>query len=247
MLSESANIALIQNEIKNVIAKSNKDVFVVIDGDRTLIPVDSTKHFFKYLDLKFYKIKSTFQKHGYSFKAFYNVAMFYSLIEKEKYIDACSFTAKSVNIYPDFLSFIESIKSLSDIIVVTSGIKLNWQNILKNHSLDFVGLIGGNYLPDDKFIVDKNAKGIIVDELIKADKKVFTFGDGLIDFDMLKRAHYSYLVVNEKMNKDIKVYTNEIPQLKQISFTESFHPDISLTNLKNVSVIIQKYYSNGKV
>ncbi len=247
MLNESTNKVLIQEEINNVIAKSNKDIFIVIDGDRTLIPVDSTKYFFKYLDIEFHSIKSIFQNYGYSFEAFYNVALFYSQIERKKYNEACFFSAKSVSMYPEFLNFIRSLKETTELIVVTSGIKQNWQTILANHQLDFISLIGGNYLPDDKFVVDKNSKGVIVDNLVNSNKKVFTFGDGIIDFDMLKKAHHAYLVVNEKMNKDIIPFTNEIPNLQQISFKESYHAHLPLTDLNIISVIIQKYFDYAKI
>lgn len=241
MLDENKNIILIQENINNFIAQSNKDIFVIIDGDRTLIPVDSTKYFFEYLKIDFNSIKTIFQNYGYSFEAFYNVALFYSQIEREKYNEACIFSAKSVSLYPDFLTFIHSIKDIAEIIVVTSGIKQNWQKILDNHCLDFVYLIGGSYFPQDIFVVDKKAKGVIVDCLIKSYKKVFAFGDTLIDYDMLKKAHHAYLVVNEKMNKDIIPYGSEIPHLQQVSFLQNYHSILPLTSLNTISNLILNY------
>lgn len=241
MIDENRNIILVKNVIYELIAKSNKETFVIIDGDKTLIPVDSTKYFFEHLSIDFNSIKTIFQNYGYSFEAFYNVALFYSQIEREKYNEACIFSAKSVSLYPDFLTFIYSIKDIAEIIVVTSGIKQNWQKILDNHCLDFVYLIGGSYFPQDKFVVDKKAKGVIVDCLIKSHKKVFTFGDTLIDFDMLKKAHHAYLVVNEKMNKDIIPYVHEIPHLQQISFSQNYHSILPLTSLNTISNLIINY------
>lgn len=64
---------------------------------------------------------------------------------------------------------------------------------------------------------------------------------------MLKKAHHAYLVVNEKMNKDIIPFTNEIPNLQQISFKESYHAHLPLTDLNIISVIIQKYFDYAKI
>lgn len=245
MFNEIENIDRVQNKINQLIAQSDKSIFVIIDGDRTLIPTDSTKYFFEHLELSFSEIKTIFQEFGYSFEAFYRVALFYSEIEEKIYNKACVFSANSVTIYAEFLTFIHSIKQVSELILVTSGIKQSWQNVINNHSLDFMHLIGGSYLPSDGFVIDKNAKGIIADSLKKAGKKVFAFGDTLIDFDMLKEANHSYLVVNEKMNKDIIPSAYEIPHLHQISFSKLHHPNLPLTNLNDISTLIQYYHAKS--
>lgn len=245
MLDEQENISRVQACINEILVKSDKSIFLIIDGDRTLIPTDSTKYFFKFLELEFLEIKSIFQKYDYTFEAFYNVALFYSRIDKDKYIEACTASANAVSIYSDFISFIELVKDKAELILITSGIAQSWQNVIKNHSLDFMHLIGGNYFPNEKFVVDKNAKGIIANKIKLAGKRVFAFGDTLIDFDMLQNAHHSYLVVNEKMNKDFIPHSHQIAHLEQISFNDERHPNLPLTNLSKVSALIQNYYENS--
>ena len=235
MLSQEENIKRVKTDIERFVACSHKPFYVVIDGDRTLIPNDSTKFFFEFLNLDYNDIKNIFKQHGYSFDAFYNVALYYSKIEKEKYKLACTASASRVNIYPEFLSFIDTIKDKVQIILITSGITQSWQNVINNHSLDFMHLIGGNYFPTDNFVIDKQAKGIIANAIKNANKKLFAFGDTMIDFEMLKEADNSYLVVNEKQNKDFIPFANEISQLKQVSFSNYFHPNIPTTNLKNIA------------
>lgn len=83
MLSKEENIKRIKTEIEWLITQSHKSIYVIIDGDRTLIPTDSTKFFFKYLQLEYTDIKDIFQQQGYSFEAFYNVALYYSNIEEK--------------------------------------------------------------------------------------------------------------------------------------------------------------------
>lgn len=235
MLSQEENIKRVKAEIDKFLTFSHKTIYVIIDGDRTLIPNDSTKFFFEHLNLEYTDLKNIFKQHGYSFDAFYNVALYYSKIEKEKYNLACTQSANCVNIYPEFLSFIDTVKDKVQLILITSGISQSWQNIINNHSLDFMHLIGGNYFPTDNFIVDKQAKGIIANAIKNANKKVFAFGDTMIDFEMLKASDNSYLVVNEKQNSDFIPFANEISHLKQVSFSNYFHSDIPVTNLKEIA------------
>lgn len=231
MINQEENIKRVKNHIEQFIATSSKSAFVIIDGDRTLIPADSTKYFFTHLNLNYADIKSIFKKHGYCFTAFNEVARYYSKIELGKYDVACEASAKLVNIYPEFLSFIKSVQEQAELILITSGIKQSWQNVINNHSIEFMHLIGGNYFPSDNFIVDKEAKGIIARSIKEANKKVYAFGDTMIDFEMLREAHNPFLVVNEKLNTDFIPNANQIPHLKQISFSEYYHPNIPKANL----------------
>lgn len=235
MLSQEENIKRVKADIDRFVASSHKPIYVIIDGDRTLIPTDSTKFFFEHLNLDYTDIKNIFKQHGYSFDAFYNVALYYSKIEIEKYNLACTESASRVSIYPEFLSFIETIKEKVQFILITSGISQSWKNVINNHSLDFMHLIGGNYFPIDNFVIDKQAKGVIANAIKNANKRVFAFGDTMIDFEMLRAADNSYLVVNEKQNSDFIPFANEISHLKQVSFSNYFHSDIPETDLKKVA------------
>ena len=235
MLSQEENIKRVKADIDRFVASSHKPIYIIIDGDRTLIPTDSTKFFFEHLNLDYTDIKNIFKQHGYSFDAFYNVALYYSKIEIEKYNLACTESASRVSIYPEFLSFIETIKEKVQFILITSGISQSWKNVINNHSLDFMHLIGGNYFPIDNFVIDKQAKGVIANAIKNANKRVFAFGDTMIDFEMLRAADNSYLVVNEKQNSDFIPFANEISHLKQVSFSNYFHSDIPETDLKKVA------------
>lgn len=235
MLTNEENIKRVKADIDRFVAGSHKPIYVIIDGDRTLIPNDSTKFFFDHLNLDYTDIKNIFKQQGYSFDAFYNVALYYSKIEIEKYNIACTESASRVSIYPEFLSFIDTIKDKVQLILITSGISQSWKNVINNHSLDFMHLIGGNYFPTDSFVIDKQAKGIIAQAIKNANKKVFAFGDTMIDFEMLKAADNSYLVVNEKLNSDFIPFANEISHLKQVSFSNYFHSSIPTTNLNEVA------------
>jgi soluble P-type ATPase len=234
MLTQQENIERVKLEVDSILAANDHSVYVIVDGDRTLIPTDSTKYFMKFLELDFKDIKSIFERYGYTFDAFYNVALYYSKIEIDKYQAACQYSASCVRIYPEFLSFINAVRDSVQFIVVTSGLKQSWKNVIDNHSLEFMHLIGGSHFATDRFVVDKEAKGIIVKTLRNANKKVFAFGDTLIDFEMMQEADSAYLVVNERQNKDFVPVASEISHLQQISFSDYFHSDIPITDLNKV-------------
>ena len=219
-------------------ACSGNSAYVLLDGDRTLIPHDSTRVFLQSLNLDYADIKNIFMRQGYSFDAFYSAANYYSKIETEQYNRACAESAKHADIYPEFLSFIDAIKRHAVIIIVTSGISQIWRNVIKKHSLDFVHLIGGNRLSVDEFVVDKYAKGVVASAIKKGNGKIFAFGDSTVDFDMLQAADNAYLLVNEKQNKDFIPVANQIPHLEQISFSGYFHPGIPATNLGKITEAI---------
>lgn len=240
MLTQQDNISRVEAEIRGIMARQPESTFVLIDGDRTLIPNDSTRNFFAELDLDFNDIKRIFQQHGCAFEAFLNVALFYSNIERMRYEAACAECAKQVQIYPGFLAFIEAIRSRVHVIVVTAGIAQLWREVICNHSLDFVSVIGGNYFPTDRYVIDRQAKGIIVNTLKQSNKSVFAFGDTVVDFEMLQLADSPFMVVNERQNKDLVPVAHKIPGLSQISFSEHLHPNIPTSTLLQVAEEILK-------
>jgi phosphoserine phosphatase len=242
MISQEENRKRIAETVGELISGSNKSVFIIIDGDRTLIPVDSTKYFFRHLDLDYSVLKNIFMEHGYTFEAFNKAARYYSSIDNDAYASACYVTAQSVSIYPEFLSFIDQVKDHAELILVTAGLRQSWQNIISRHALEFMHVLGGNHFPPDSFIIDKESKGLIARILMQAGKKVFAFGDTMIDFEMLSHAQHAYLVVNEKLNQDLIPHAYQIPHLEQISFSEYWHPRLPQTDLNAIiQLIIQQH------
>jgi len=234
MLTETENQIRAIITIENIVQSSNKENYILIDGDRTFTPVDSTKSFFEHIDLNILDIKSVFRENGYSFDAFYKVAQIYSKIDKTSYENACYSGAKNIQVYPEFIDFVNILKNQAEIILITSGVRDCWQNILNNHGLNFMKIIGGNYLPNDSFIVDKGAKGVITRTLVSKNKNVIAFGDTEIDLEMLQSAHFPFLVFNEKKNKDLINKVVSIPNIKQISFLNEYHPNLVISNLVEI-------------
>jgi hypothetical protein len=68
-LTDLENYNRVKSVVAEILANSNKGIVLLIDGDRTLIPVDSTKAFFQYSGLSFEKLKNIFQMFGYTYEA----------------------------------------------------------------------------------------------------------------------------------------------------------------------------------
>ncbi len=245
MLTETENHNRIAQLIRKIISKSDKAIVVIIDGDRTFIPTDSTKYFFEYLQKDYGAIKQIFKQHGYAFTGFHEVAKFYSTIENEEYDEACKYGSSRVAVYDAFLDFVDAIKGKAQLILVTAGIAKLWKEVVLRNGLEEMTVIGGNYLPQDSYIVDKIAKGIIASALVDAGKTVFAFGDTSIDYDMLAASHHPYIVVNERQNHDLIPLANQIAGISQITFDFEAHPEIPIVTIPEVIKLINEYYESS--
>lgn len=235
MINRAESLESVRKRAIQITKRSNKKFVVVLDGDRTLIPIDSTRPFFKILQLDFLDIKSIFKQNGYTYKAFLDVATYYNEIPIQEYNFGCKETANQIKIYPAFLTFLERIKEKAELILLTAGVKGVWSEILQNHDLNYINLVGSCLLSEDKCIIDNEAKGVFIKELKSENNKVYAFGDSLVDIEMLRFADYSYLVVNERLNKDIIGHIDELNLESQISFSNYKHPNLKMGELSKIS------------
>lgn len=243
MLNKKINEQIIAKKVERIIKnEENKKVYLIIDGDKTFSESDSTIKFCEYAEINFDVILGFFKNYNYSFKNFYQVACFYSSIEEKKYTKASVMSVKHVLLYKELVELIKKYQEKVAVIVVTAGVRLLWEKILAKNKLKFVHLLGGNYLKQDEYIIDKRSKGQIVNLLKKNKKKVLVFGDSLVDEEMLKKADYGFLVVNKNMNHCIiKRKSISSNKISQISFNGKFHSHISRKTIKDVEFYLRKY------
>ncbi len=216
--------------LQRILEKSPHQTVLLVDGDRTLSANDTGRIFFETNQLDFQAIKTVFQKEGYGFSAFYNVAKEYSRIPKKQYLQFCSRAVQSVQIYSEWISFINTVQAHVCIIVVTSGIRQVWRYLLDKFCLQELPLIGGNYFPTDQYVVDQVVKGRLVHLAKKMGKTVYAFGDSLIDLEMLKQADHAIMVVNERQNWDLIDEIGDIKNFRQITFMFDSHREMKLTD-----------------
>lgn len=219
--------------IERIIKESNKKTFVLLDADYTLFPYDSGKIFCKAAKFDFLQIKGIFQSLGYSFPAFFKTAALHAEMDSDTFTKASEETAEQIIIERDFIDLINEMKKNAEVIIITSGYKKIWEQVLHNHKLDRIHLIAGNNLRTDEYIIDDTVKGLIAEKIKENDKRVIAYGDSLVDYPMLNAADISYIIVYEKERKDlIEMIKNDsrikqipmrgltVPHLRKVSFYE---------------------------
>lgn len=235
MLTQDSNTAIISEVVQQLVTSTTKEKFVLIDGDRTLSPIDSTQPFLKYAGIDRQTLESCFETTHYSFDMFLNAARLYSKIPPEEYKRYCQQAVQEVELHTEFIDFIQKSVQWSQVVVVTAGLRVLWGYLLEKYALhDMTYLIGGNHFHFDNYIIDQVSKGHVVDELHAHGKYTIAMGDSLVDYDMLTKAHKGFLVVDHRRNDRVISHLTGNANISQISFTDFVHDNMSQTSLPEV-------------
>jgi len=171
--------------LKEAVGKvPSADVFLLIDGDRTLCPMDTGKVFIDHVlgigadD----PLKKIFKRYGsYSFQAFLEVSMFYAHVMPTPGYQALSLEIgrDHVVIYDKWIKFLTNLPLNTHAVVLTSGNREIWQAALDSNNLGNLTLLAGNHVGLHSYIVDSHAKASVVKELreLFGGCKILSFGD----------------------------------------------------------------------
>ena len=183
-----------------VAAMPSADVFLLVDGDRTLCPEDTGKIFFEKARLRDPglnggsgdPLKQIFQRYPtYTFQAFLEVAMLYerSLNESAYRRVSHEVGSHSVNIYPQWIQFLTNLPPNVHPVLISSGNRDVWQAALERHNIGSneadakssvnMSIIAGNHIGLHRYIVDSHGKALVATELRRAwgGCKIVAFGD----------------------------------------------------------------------
>lgn len=191
-------------------------VFVVLDADRTLAPVDASDIFWQkrkvpenpvkghifWQKKEEHPMKAIFKDWGFTYNAF-RQAM---LLNEE----ACNYdenskpraatVAQEITLYDPVKQFLRRISNEVSVhaIVLTSGLREVWHEVIGQAGLGAkVTVIGGGRLSDG-FVVTPDVKTSLVNRLrYKHKKQVCAFGDSPLDLGMLRAAHQAIVVTGE--------------------------------------------------
>ena len=181
---------------------------LVMDADKTLASEDTGALFWKMvnwcpLEYNASTLKTLFSGPlEYSYKAFRQAVLLYEeATDDQMFDDLCQKVASAVTMHPAFVSLLQLVAEEERVgaVVVTSGLRRVWVNVLKREGLsEKVEVIGGGRIKD-KFVVSAAVKGALVAHLQKDHKiYVWAFGDSLLDLEMLLKANQAVVVVGEK-------------------------------------------------
>lgn len=205
---------------RSVDALPRADTYLLIDGDRTLCPEDTTVRFFQgesdgLSGKTFSMLESVFKRKSvYCFEAFMEASLIYASIGQKEYFERALSIGQSVEIYPKWKSFLQNLPRTVHPVVITSGIAEVWSAALRANDLlaadtkgdnaaPLVSLIAGNRMGFHAYLVDDAAKGRVCQQLRNTGAKVIAFGDSLVDVEMLNSADRSYVVLDSKRNRSL--------------------------------------------
>ncbi|KAI7481122.1 hypothetical protein KC351_g6562 [Hortaea werneckii] len=118
-------------------------------------------------------------------------------LNEQEFLKHCKDVASYATLRPEFVELLQEAAKYPHVavVVITSGIGLIWDMILKREGLgDKVKVIGGCRL-SDKYVVTPTVKGAAVKRLQSAhDATVWASGDSEIDLPMLKNADHAFVV-----------------------------------------------------
>lgn len=227
---KTSSLAIAQNILdtyKDEIDKHNS--ILLLDCDKTLSINDSTIDLFNYLNFDTKLLKNTFNKDRYSLFQFNRIALQYSIIKRKIYESYCVKVAKDhvilanetidylKNKYPNFLS-----------IGITAGVKDIWVNVNKQINFPQI-VVGGSYLPDDRFIISDEVKRIVAKKLREKGKYVIALGDSMVDIPMLMEANEGYIVAYEKLNKSVQIeLSSNKTNIKQWIYSKQYYNNTDL-------------------
>ncbi len=203
-IQEIINKENLLNDLKKYTKNNNVNKYILFDADNTIINFDTGKdHMYKTLNIDIKNIKSCFKDDGYCFSSFLKLSKIHSKIDNSSFVNAMKHIASKIEIEDEFLGLMQMYNKKYNICIVTAGFKLLWQEVLKKYNLENIKVFGGNNLNIDDYIIDNNLKGLIATYLQSNNKYVVSFGDSLLDKDMLINSNKGYFVIRNKIRDDV--------------------------------------------
>ena len=223
------------NDLNRHIDNSTAKKYILFDADYTIVNFDTGKDYmYKILDIDLVDVKSCFKKDGYCFSSFFKLSKLHSRIDDDIFVNTMHKEASKIEIEIDFLNLLKIYSSKYNICIVTAGFTKLWQEVLKKYNLENIKVFGGNNLNIDNYIIDNNLKGYIASYLQKNDNYVISFGDSLLDKDMLINSNKGFFVIREKERNDVISELSKHQHIKYLSIHSLDTNDLVKTSFTEI-------------
>jgi adenylate kinase/phosphoserine phosphatase len=223
------------NDLKKYVDSDNSNKYLLFDADNTIVDFDTGKDYmYQNLNIDIKNVKLCFNKDGYCFSSFLKLSKLYSQIDNDSYINAMKNVASKIEIEDDFLNLMQGYNNKYNICIVTAGFSILWQEVLKKYNLEKIKVFGGNNLNIDDYIIDNNLKGLIVTYLQSNNKYVVSFGDSLLDKEMLIKSNKGYFVIRNKIRNDVINELCRHNHIKYLSINSLNINDLEETNFNKI-------------
>lgn len=191
--------------------KAELETVLVLDADRTLAAVDTGMLFWErvsspHLVENYSPLKMLFSSPlGYSYAAFRQATLLYEeAASDERFESICLEVATVVQMYPEFVSLLQTVTKEKHIgaVIVTCGLRRVWERVLEKEGLgDKIKVIGGGRVADG-YVVTATVKAALVARLQDTYRAyVWAFGDSPLDLEMLSKADQAIVVVGDEKTR----------------------------------------------
>ena len=204
---EQSNTWRAERELDNAVSvrRGEWKTMLVMDADKTLAAEDTGKLFWE-LRKKEDPLENLFSSLlGYTYTAFRQATLLYEeATSDEEFATLCQTVASEVHMYSEFISLLQMLTEVKHVgaIIVTCGLKLAWENILKRENLaEHVKVIGGGRIADGLVVTATVKAALVKHSQDLYGMHVFAFGDGPLDLQMLDQADESIVVVGEEKTR----------------------------------------------
>lgn len=225
-VDEKSNWRLLDELIRPLVDLASGRPVVLVDGDRTLCPEDTSRVFLRQAGLDPSLIKQRFQAEGYCFSAFRYHAEVHLTLAPDTFASLAAAVGAASMIYPGAAEFLRRARAEAQVFVVSAGIPRIWRAILDREGLLDVPVIGG-IDPGQPYVFGRTEKGRICQQFLNAGSRVVAVGDSDVDTEMMRLSHHCVVVVNHHQNADLIPHLAGHPSVFQVVPQGKAHPEIS--------------------
>lgn len=224
-LTPDDNALRITAAIRPQLARVEGRPVVLVDGDRTLSPDDTSRTFAARAGIDPMLVKRRFQRDGYVFDAFRYHAALHIALGEEAFARLAPEIAAEAPLYPGAIDGLRSLSDRAEVFVVSAGIPAIWRAILERHGLGGVKVIGG-IDPAQPYVFGRAEKGLVARLLYQVAGATLAIGDSDVDTEMLLAADRAVVVVNHHLNADLLPHLTAHRALWQIPQGGWIHPGV---------------------
>lgn len=235
-LDEESNWRLLDGLIRPLVDSVNGRPVVLVDGDRTLCPEDTSRVFLRQAGLDPSLIKQRFQAEGYCFNAFRYHAEVHLTLAPDTFARLAAAVGAESLIYPGAAEFLRRAQDEAQVFVVSAGIPRIWRAILDREGLGDLPVIGG-IDHGQPYVFGRAEKGRICQQFLAAGSRVIAVGDSDVDAEMMRLAHHCVVVVNHHQNADLIPQLAGHPSVFQVVPQGRAHPDIVELSFETIHLL----------
>jgi phosphoserine phosphatase len=237
--TDSENAERVRQVVRPLAAGSAGRPVFLVDADRTLTPEDTSRVFLRRAGLDPLVIKRRFQRDGYCFDAF----RFHAEMHVELGVDVFDVLAPGVArdtvLHEGVAEFLRAASEAGAVFIVSAGIPAIWREVVRQHALYDVGVIGG-IDPRLPFVFGKAEKSIVFKEFQRVSPVIVGVGDSEVDAGMLGGAQHAVVVVNHRANVDLLPHLEGHPSVWQVAPVHPPHAGIPHIAFPDVAQLVER-------